>query len=172
MRIILCGTQGIGKTKNAPRLAELLHIETIVDDWDGETPLPPGAIAISNAEYIFPENAIAIHAESEKALEGLLNRLEGLLHAQPLRPHFSTSFVPCYCHSVTKEGCTCHQGGASVPPAAGSLEHPNLNGSNQLVNHSRRWPVTCFICEMSESPQVGDQAEGVKLPSHGGDESA
>lgn len=40
--------QGRGKTRHAAALAELLGCTTVVDDWDGESPVPAGALVLSN----------------------------------------------------------------------------------------------------------------------------
>lgn len=40
--------QGRGKTRHAAELAELLDCNTIIDDWDGQSPVPNGALVLTN----------------------------------------------------------------------------------------------------------------------------
>lgn len=48
MKLVIIGPQGCGKTHHAKALAAHFGCETIVDDWDGETPIPDGALALTN----------------------------------------------------------------------------------------------------------------------------
>lgn len=46
--VVVIAPQGAGKTRYAEAIARLFGCETIVDDWDGCTSLPPGALALTN----------------------------------------------------------------------------------------------------------------------------
>ena len=52
MKIIVQGPQGCGKTRNAGRFAAYFGCDRIVDDWDGEAPLPERALALTHREEI------------------------------------------------------------------------------------------------------------------------
>lgn len=52
MQIIIHGPQGCGKTRHADLLAQHFHCTEIVDDWSGQTPLPDGALALTNIPAI------------------------------------------------------------------------------------------------------------------------
>ena len=60
----------------------------------------------------------------------------------------------------------------SVLASGRCVENTHLDGSDQLVNKPRRWPVTCSIGQVGECFEVGGQAQGVELPSHGGNQCA
>jgi len=46
--IIIVAPQGSGKTQHAQKLKEKLGCTRIVDEWDGQTPLRPGDLALTN----------------------------------------------------------------------------------------------------------------------------
>lgn len=47
--LVIYGPAGCGKTRNAEALAAHFGAATIVDSWDGTTPLRGSALALSNA---------------------------------------------------------------------------------------------------------------------------
>lgn len=47
--VIICAPQGAGKSRNAKALQALFGCSCIVDEWDGVSELPPGALALTNA---------------------------------------------------------------------------------------------------------------------------
>lgn len=44
--LVIYGPQGCGKTRNASALADHFRCTMIVDDWDGRSALPDGALAL------------------------------------------------------------------------------------------------------------------------------
>ena len=48
--VIVYGPQGCGKSKAASRLMRQFGCAQLVDDWDGESPLPDGALALTNRQ--------------------------------------------------------------------------------------------------------------------------
>lgn len=46
---ILVGPQGSGKSKRAAEIAALLGATEVVDEWDGISPVPAGALAVTNS---------------------------------------------------------------------------------------------------------------------------
>ncbi len=44
--LVVYGPQGCGKTANAKAIADYFRCTSIVDDWDGRSPLPEGALAL------------------------------------------------------------------------------------------------------------------------------
>lgn len=44
--LVIYGPQGCGKTTNAQALAAYFHCTTIVDNWDGRSALPDGALVL------------------------------------------------------------------------------------------------------------------------------
>lgn len=47
---IIVASQGAGKSLNAPKLLESLGCISIVEEWNGQTPLSAGELAFTNAE--------------------------------------------------------------------------------------------------------------------------
>ncbi len=47
-KIIITGHQGSGKTKNAAALMQHFGATILIDEWDGITKLPDGALAFTN----------------------------------------------------------------------------------------------------------------------------
>ncbi len=45
---IVTGPSGCGKTRNATALMNLTGATTLVDEWDGKSRLPDGALALTN----------------------------------------------------------------------------------------------------------------------------
>lgn len=72
-RYILCGPPGIGKTRHAETLAELLGCRNIVDDWNGRDDLPAGTLAITHGEFFgLPAGAVAFRVEDADGLDALV----------------------------------------------------------------------------------------------------
>ncbi len=44
--------QGAGKSRNAAELAQLLGCTTVVDDWDGSSPVPDGALVLGQTSVL------------------------------------------------------------------------------------------------------------------------
>lgn len=44
--LVVYGPQGCGKTSNAQAIADYFHCTPVVDDWDGRSALPEGALAL------------------------------------------------------------------------------------------------------------------------------
>lgn len=45
---VLSGPQGSGKSRHAAEIARLLGATSIVDEWDGVSPVPAGALALTS----------------------------------------------------------------------------------------------------------------------------
>ena len=43
--------QGAGKTRNAAALCEMFGCNSIVDEWDGISPVPSGALVLTNVVH-------------------------------------------------------------------------------------------------------------------------
>ena len=52
--VIIYGPQGCGKTRNAEALAAHFGCTSIVDNWDGESEVPDGALALTSEPAPFP----------------------------------------------------------------------------------------------------------------------
>lgn len=50
--VIIVGPQGSGKTTNAAKLMKIFGAARLVDDWDGQTPLQDGDLALTNSDYL------------------------------------------------------------------------------------------------------------------------
>lgn len=50
--VYIVAPQGAGKTRNAPTLAAMFGCDRIVDDWDGISPVPDGALVLTNADVV------------------------------------------------------------------------------------------------------------------------
>lgn len=50
MKTIVYGPPGCGKSRNAKALAEKFGAWMYFDDWDGESELPDGCLALTNAK--------------------------------------------------------------------------------------------------------------------------
>jgi hypothetical protein len=74
--LILCGPQGIGKTRHASMLASLFGCGNIVDEWDGRDALPPGTLAITNADYVMQSGSIAIQVADLNGMNALIKGLQ------------------------------------------------------------------------------------------------
>lgn len=44
--LVVYGAQGCGKTENARAIADYFLCTSVVDDWDGRSALPDGALAL------------------------------------------------------------------------------------------------------------------------------
>lgn len=44
--LVVYGPQGCGKTANAKAIADYFYCTSVVDDWDGRSALPDGALAL------------------------------------------------------------------------------------------------------------------------------
>jgi len=55
--VIVYGPQGCGKTNASDRLMRHFGCTELVDDWDGESPLPDGALALTNRKPVPPVGA-------------------------------------------------------------------------------------------------------------------
>lgn len=59
--VVIHGPQGCGKTRNAQALAAHFGCSRIIDDWDGASPLPEGALALTSATDInLPQRAMVL----------------------------------------------------------------------------------------------------------------
>lgn len=47
--VVIIAPAGAGKTRNQAALKKIFGCTSIVDEWDGRSPLPPGALALTNA---------------------------------------------------------------------------------------------------------------------------
>ncbi len=47
--VILIAPQGAGKTRHAESLMQIFGCATLVEEWDGESELPPRALALTHA---------------------------------------------------------------------------------------------------------------------------
>ena len=47
--VVIIAPAGAGKTRNQAALKKMFGCTSIVDEWDGRSPLPPGALALTNA---------------------------------------------------------------------------------------------------------------------------
>ena len=56
---IVYGPQGCGKTQRVHDIAKALGIDTydVVDDWDGKSHLPDGALALTNLNPPYADSA-------------------------------------------------------------------------------------------------------------------
>lgn len=61
--VIVCAPQGAGKSRASETLRKRFGCTHIVDEWDGVTPLAPGALALTNLE----PSALADDAQQEAA---------------------------------------------------------------------------------------------------------
>ena len=46
--VVISAPQGAGKTQHAERLREMFGCRCIVDDWDGHSAVPDGALVLTN----------------------------------------------------------------------------------------------------------------------------
>jgi hypothetical protein len=104
--IIVYGPQGCGKTLVAPALRRCFGCRSIVDDWDGEGPLPPESLVLTNLPVDaigFPADAIVI------PFFGALAQLGIAADAGPrmIRYPYSSIFVECTCGALLKDDCSC-----------------------------------------------------------------
>lgn len=111
---ILSGPQGIGKSRQAQRLALLLGCTSVIDPLEGDNPppIPAGALAVrtwDGASFIPPAGSVVIAATDEAALQNLMDTLNDLLRAKPIRPPYASVSIPCRCNSSSKDGCACIQ---------------------------------------------------------------
>lgn len=61
--IILHAGQGAGKTAISESLARRLGCSSLFDEWDGQVPIPQGALAMTNLapdEFRVPDGASAL----------------------------------------------------------------------------------------------------------------
>lgn len=47
--VVIIAPQGAGKTRNEAALMKIFGCTSVVDEWDGRTALPRGALALTNA---------------------------------------------------------------------------------------------------------------------------
>lgn len=59
---VLCAPPGSGKSKHAREIAKLLGATSVVDEWDGVSPVPDGALAVTN-DWIVQEVADRLAAQ-------------------------------------------------------------------------------------------------------------
>jgi hypothetical protein len=114
---ILCGPQAAGKTLHAAQIAAGLGCSQIIDDWNGTAPLPPGALAITNGDYVIPPGGVVLHVEDRAGMANLIKLLsETTLNTEPpdqsvemktIRSPFSTDFHACSCGAKDKDNCSC-----------------------------------------------------------------
>ena len=52
--VVIIAPQGAGKSRHAETLRAMFGCTSIVDEWDGVTPLPPGALALTNTQIAEP----------------------------------------------------------------------------------------------------------------------
>lgn len=70
---VLCGPQGIGKTRRADQLAAALGCTTVLDDWNGDRVLPDGVLAVTNDCVYFPApGSVGFHVEDAAGLNALM----------------------------------------------------------------------------------------------------
>lgn len=53
MKIILHGPQGSGKTQAANLIISRYKIKEVIEEWDGITKIPEGALAVTNLQPPF-----------------------------------------------------------------------------------------------------------------------
>jgi len=49
--------QGAGKSTHAAELARLLGCTSVVDEWDGSSPVPDGALVLAQTDVLVAGNA-------------------------------------------------------------------------------------------------------------------
>lgn len=93
LAIVIVGPQASGKTHNAEAFRTHYGMKRIVDDWDGETNLCPGDLALTNVSVAIPNGAPYRVIEVDEALAaitgvalipvqiGNLNQLASEIHA-------------------------------------------------------------------------------------------
>jgi len=70
---VLCGPQGIGKTKRAAELAAALGCTTVLDDWDGAGRLPDRVLAVTCDCVYFPvSGGVGFNIEDTAGLDALM----------------------------------------------------------------------------------------------------
>lgn len=83
--MVIAGTQGCGKTTHAETLRQLFGCTHIVEEWDGRSPLEPGALALTDlsvAHVWSPERVsdqdvrsrVRESTDAEKAIVNLVHR--------------------------------------------------------------------------------------------------
>ena len=72
---VLCGPQAIGKTINSKQIASLLGCDRIIDDWNGKSPIPEGAFAITNEAYQLPPCGVGFYVENLTGIMALIQAL-------------------------------------------------------------------------------------------------
>lgn len=82
-RFILSGPAAIGKSTYAKKLAALMGIDSIIDDWNGSDTLPDFTLAITNADFIMPKGAVAFQVEDAGGLDALVNLLRYVASPAP-----------------------------------------------------------------------------------------
>lgn len=73
---VLYGTQGIGKSRSALKIANLLGCENVLDDWNGRDTVPDNALAITNGSHTLNAGAIGFTVADTAGLEALVTLLE------------------------------------------------------------------------------------------------
>lgn len=75
-RFVLVGPQGIGKSLNSYALANSLGVPNIQYEWDGQSRMEDGTLAITNGEYVMPNGGVAFHVEDADGLNALIKLLQ------------------------------------------------------------------------------------------------
>jgi hypothetical protein len=52
LAVYVLAPQGAGKSRNAAELAQLLGCTTVVDEWDGSSPVPDGALVLGQTSVL------------------------------------------------------------------------------------------------------------------------
>lgn len=65
--IIIHGPQGCGKTRHAQAMAALFRCSQIVEDWDGRTPVPAGALVLTQLQRFTPDTDVHVYSFDEVA---------------------------------------------------------------------------------------------------------
>lgn len=53
---------------------------------------------------------------------------------------------------------------------AGLAENANRDSMGKIVNKPRRWPMPCFVCEISKGLEVCVKPDGIDLPGNSGND--
>ena len=69
MKLVVVGPQGSAKTQNINKLLAHYGIDTLVDDWNGEDPLPERCLVLTNnLKFTAPRNCAIITLENALAI--------------------------------------------------------------------------------------------------------
>lgn len=75
-RYVLCGPQGIGKSRMSEIMAHAIGCNHIIDDWNGKDELRSGSLALTSTEYVLPKGVVAFHVEDASGLAALITLLQ------------------------------------------------------------------------------------------------